>query len=87
VTEDTRRRSGALARWLWAVPVVLGAAVVFGITSVTYGECYDSATDPDASYCTSGPMVGAAGVWVLWILWGMLAAFCVYRIARGPRRE
>lgn len=72
---------------MWAASALVGAVVVFGITSVTYGECFDSGTDPDASYCTSGPMVGVGGVWVLWILWGLLAAFCIYRIVSRPRPD
>ena len=62
--------------------MLVTGAVVFLINNVTHGACYDSGTDPEASYCTSGPMIGVPGVVVLWVLWALLAAFSVYRVFR-----
>ncbi|GAB3154054.1 hypothetical protein GCM10027058_23810 [Microbacterium neimengense] len=67
--------------------VLIAAAVVALVTTSTQGACYDSGTDPDASYCTSGPVVGVAGVWILWTLWALLAAATGYRILREGLRD
>lgn len=72
----------ALRGLVWGVLVLIGAAVVLLITTSSQGACYDSGTDPGASYCTSGPVVGVAGVWILWALWALLAAYGGYRVLR-----
>lgn len=83
MSESTHRGlASAFSRWAWGALALTAAAVVFLATNLTQGACYDSGTDPAASYCTSGPVVGVAGVGVLWALWAILAAYCVHRILR-----
>ncbi|WP_344227969.1 hypothetical protein [Microbacterium binotii] len=77
-----RTRRWAVRGLAWAASVLIAAAVVVLVTSSTHGACYDSGTDPDASYCTSGPIVGVAGVWILWVLWALVAACTDYRVLR-----
>ena len=81
-----RDRTPILPRWAWALFVVLSAGVVFVVTNITQGACYDSATDDDASFCTSGPIVTVPGVWVLWGLWALFAIYCLLRVTRRSSR-
>lgn len=79
---NPRRRSSVVRGLVWGALVLVGAAVVLLLTTSSQGACYDSGTDPDASYCTSAPVVGVAGVWILWTLWAVLAALSGYQILR-----
>jgi hypothetical protein len=81
-----RRPGSVLGRVMWGVGAVITGAVVVLVTNVTQGVCYDSGTDPAASVCMSGPVIGVTGVWVIWILWTCFAGLCAYRIMRRPPR-
>lgn len=83
----TSRDHSRLRGWVWVVFAVLTAPVVLLIANMTQGACYDSATDPAASYCTSGPILTVPGVWIIWGLWTLFAASCVYRVIRATRRS
>lgn len=61
------------------------ALAVFELSNVAYGACYDSATDPAASYCTTGSLLGATGSVILWGLWGLLVVLCAVWAWRGVR--
>lgn len=81
--DSIRRTRRSLVRGvLWAALVLITAAAVVLITTSSQGACYDSGTDADASYCTSGPVVGVAGVWILWSVWAILVAYTGYRVLR-----
>lgn len=83
MSESVRREyAPALSRWAWGALALVSAAVVFFIANFTQGACYDSGADPAASYCTSGPIVGVAGAWVLWAVWVLLAVYFLRRIIR-----
>jgi Na+-driven multidrug efflux pump len=83
MSEGIGRTRRSLVRGLiWGALVLIAAAVILLITTSSQGACYDSGTDPDASYCTSEPVVGVAGVWILWTLWALLAASLGYRVLR-----
>lgn len=71
-------------RWGWiALIVVCGVCAVL-LTGLTQGACYDS-SDPTLSYCESGPVIGVAGVWVVWTLWLGLAILGAVQML-WPRR-
>lgn len=83
MSESIRHTRRSLVRGvLWVALVLITAAVVVLITTANQGACYDSGTDPEASYCTSGPVVGVAGVWIVWTVWALLAAYTGYRVLR-----
>lgn len=73
-----------LKRVAGVAAVLVAGVVILLLTNATQGACYDSATDAEASYCTSGPVMGVAGVWVLWGLWGLMVAFVAYGFFRRP---
>ncbi|MFS0733047.1 hypothetical protein ABC304_13750 [Microbacterium sp. 1P10UB] len=85
--EVERRRRVPVGRWLLVVVVALAALIIVALSGMTYGACYDSGTDPDASYCTSGPMVAPGAVWFLWGLWVVVAAVVVVSAVRGTLRR
>jgi hypothetical protein len=63
-----------------ALILVSGLLAVL-LTGVTRGACYDS-SDPALSYCESGPVIGVAGVWIVWTLWLGLAVLGAVRMLR-----
>ncbi len=77
-----RTRRSLVRGLLWGALAVITAGILLFITTSSQGACYDSGTDADASYCTSGPVVGATGVWILWTLWALLAAYTGSRVLR-----
>nr|WP_315266724.1 hypothetical protein [Microbacterium lemovicicum] len=81
------RRRAPVGRWLVVVLVALVVPVLVALSGVTYGACYDSGTDPDASYCTSGPLVAPGAAWFLWGLWGVVALIALVWAVRGTRRR
>lgn len=83
MSESIHRTRRSFVRGLvWGTLVLLAAAVLMLITTSSQGACYDSGTDPAASYCMTEPVVGVGGVWILWTLWAVLAAASGYRVLR-----
>lgn len=78
---ESERRSRLVAPWAWMLLIAVTGIAVFAVTSVTVGVCADS-VHPWRSYCESGPMIGAAGVWIAWIGWATLTGFCLWRLSR-----
>lgn len=70
-------------RWGWLAAAIVVAIIATGVASISRGECFD-AVDPAASYCASGPLLGAAGTWVMAVA---AAAFVVYAVVRAFRRR
>ncbi|MBF0815805.1 hypothetical protein E4U02_05220 [Microbacterium paludicola] len=78
-------RSAATApRWRWILFALVVGLVVLVLTGTSYGACYDS-PDPALSRCESGPLLGVAGVWVAWGLYGVFAVFCLRRALSRTR--
>jgi len=50
------------------------------------GSCRDS-SDPALSVCESGPVLGATGTVIAWVVWALFAVWCLTRVARPLRRR
>ncbi|MGI9822083.1 hypothetical protein [Agromyces sp. Marseille-Q5079] len=81
MTTSQHSRGVAAHRWRWVGLAALVGVVVFFVTSITQGVCFDSA-DPAKSYCESGPAIGVAGTWVAWIAYVAFAAYCIAKAVR-----
>ncbi|MET0788694.1 MAG: hypothetical protein ABWY33_05560 [Cellulomonas sp.] len=78
------RRTRGSAWWLVAAVVVPAVVVLFAF-GLTTGSCYEAADGADTqSYCTSGPMVGLPGAWILSIGAAVFALYALLRL-RGSR--
>lgn len=85
MTDSAGRRANR-ARWPLIVFAAALGIVLFAMTAIAQGACYDS-PDPAASYCTYGSPIPAAIAPYVWVGYAGLAAFLVYRaVRRGPRR-
>ena len=78
-----RRSAERAPRWPWILLAVVLGAVVFVLTGLSQGACYDS-VDPALSRCESGPLIGVAGVWIVWVLYAASVIFCFRRALRRP---
>lgn len=65
----------------WILLALVAAAIPAWLTVMTVGECRDS-SDPALSTCKSGPALGEAGTVVLWGVWTVFAAWCLWRAVR-----
>jgi hypothetical protein len=73
------------ARWPWITMIVALAVVNLFVWGTRVGECVDYAANAGKeSFCTSGPSVGYPGAWAVSAISVLVAAYCVYRLARRP---
>lgn len=81
----SRRRRGI--GWGWLLLALISGAAVWLATQVRSGSCADS-SDPAASWCTSGSVLGEGGTIVAWGAWVLFALWCLQRALprRRPRR-
>jgi hypothetical protein len=86
MTQEVARRFSARWPWVVAVPLVIATNVV--LVGMQSGGCIDYSAEPGAeSTCSSGPILGIAGTWVLGIVSVFAVAYCLRRIVRpGGRR-
>ena len=84
MTGNPQRRFSS--RWPWAI-TILGVVVANVLLLGTQtGQCIDYALESGAeSTCTSGPIIGIAGAWVLGIVSLLAVAYCTYRLVQSFR--
>ena len=83
-TPQLRRRP----RWPWAVAIVLVIAVDALLIGFRTGECIDYTAESGAvSTCTSGPVLGAAGTWLLAAVSVLVISHFARRLVRAARHR
>ena len=79
-----RRRPG----WPWALAIVLVIAVDALLIGFRTGECLDyTAESGAASSCTSGPVLGPAGTWLLAAVSVVVILYLARRLVRAARHR
>lgn len=78
-----RRRPG----WPWAGAILLVVAVDALLIGFRTGECIDYAPESGAvSACSTGPLLGLEGTWLLAAVSVLLIAYLARRLWRAARR-
>lgn len=83
-TPQLRRRP----RWPWALAILLVIAVDALLIGFRTGECFDYTAESGAvSTCTSGPVLGPAGMWLLVVISVILILYLARRLVRAARHR
>lgn len=74
--------------WPWAVAILLVIAVDAFLIGSRTGECIDYTAESGAvSTCTSGPVLGAAGTWLLAAVSVLVISHFARRLVRAARHR
>ena len=83
-TPQLRRRPA----WPWAWAIVLVIAVDALLIGLRAGECIDYTAESGAvSTCTSGPVLGPAGTWLLAAASVVVILYLARRLVRAARHR
>lgn len=84
--EASQRRPPKTWQWVWAILLVIAIdALLLGLRT---GECIDYTAESGAvSTCTSGPVLGPAGTWLLAAASVVVILYLFRRLVRAPRHR
>lgn len=69
----------------WSTVAVVTTVTALFLTLVQSTSCVDAATGEGVSSCSTGPVIGVAGAWIVCSVAAVVVAASIWRIVRARR--